>query len=144
MATFVLDASATLPWCFADEATVATNALLARLKTGDEALVPAHWPTEVANALLIAVRRTRISPDDVHHFLADLEVLPIRVDPTTKDVVREKVFPLAEQYNLTVYDAAYPELAMRQGLPLATLDDDLLKAAQAVGVPLIEAPRAKL
>jgi predicted nucleic acid-binding protein len=144
MGPFVIDASATLPWCFADEASDATNALLTRLRTSDEAIVPAHWPLEVANALLIAVRRTRISPDDVLDFLADLEVLPIRVDTTTKDVVREKVFPLAEQYNLTIFDAAYLELAMRQGLPLATLDDDLLKAAHAVGVPLIEAPRAKL
>jgi len=53
MAVFVIDASATLPWCFADEATAATNAVLTRLRTGDEAIVPAHWPLEGANALLI-------------------------------------------------------------------------------------------
>ena len=64
MAAFVIDASATLPWCFADEATEATNAVLTHLRTGDEAIVPAHWPLEVANALLIAVRRKRISPED--------------------------------------------------------------------------------
>ena len=69
MAVFVIDASATLPWCFADEATAATNAVLTRLRTGDEAIVPAHWPVEVANALLIAVRRKRISPEDAHQFL---------------------------------------------------------------------------
>ena len=68
MAVFVIDASATLPWCFADEATAATNAVLTRLRTGDEAICRAHWPVEVANALLIAVRRQRISPVDAHGF----------------------------------------------------------------------------
>ncbi len=137
MAVFVIDASATLPWCFADEATAATNAVLTRLRTGDEAIVPAHWPVEVANALLIAVRRQRISPDDAHQFLLDLEFLPIRVEATTKNLVRARVFPLAEQYGLTVYDGAYLELAMRERIPLITLDKDLQKAAGASGVPLV-------
>ena len=137
MAVFVIDASATLPWCFADEATAATNAVLTRLRTGDEAIVPAHWPVEVANALLIAVRRQRISPDDAHQFLLDLEFLPNRVEATTKNLVRAGVFPVAEQYGLTVYDAAYLELAMRETTPLITLDNDLRKAAAASGVPLV-------
>jgi predicted nucleic acid-binding protein len=137
MAAFVVDASATLPWCFADEATAATNALLARLRSGEEAIVPAHWPLEVTNALLIAVRRNRISPQDAHQFLQDLECLPIRIDTTTKNQVRTGVFPLAEQHDLTVYDAAYLELAIREGLPLATLDDDLRKAAGVAGTLLI-------
>ena len=136
MAVFVIDASATLPWCFADEATAATNAVLTRLRTGVEAIVPAHWPVEVANALLIAVRRQRISPEDAHQFLRDLESLPIRVETTTKNLVRAGVFPVAGQYGLTVYDAAYLELAMREGIPLMTLDNDLRKAARASGVPL--------
>jgi predicted nucleic acid-binding protein len=137
MAVFVIDASATLPWCFADEATASTNAVLTRLRTGDEAIVPAHWPVEVTNALLIAVRRQRISPADAHQFLLDLEFLPIRVEATTKNLVRAGVFPLAEQYGLTVYDAAYLELAMREKTPLMTLDKDLRKAASASGVPLV-------
>jgi predicted nucleic acid-binding protein len=135
MAVFVIDASATLPWCFADEATEATNAVLTRLRTADEAIVPAHWPVEVANALLIAVRRQRISPQDAHQFLLDLEFLPIRVEPTSKNLVRAGVLPLAEQFALTVYDAAYLELAMRERTALMTLDKDLLKAASAAGVP---------
>lgn len=138
MAAFVIDASTTLPWCFADEATEKTNALLARLRAGDEAIVPAHWPVEVANALLIAVRRRRISRQDATQFIEDIEVLPIRVDSTTKYVLRTRIFPLAEQYNLTIYDSAYLELAMREGLPLATLDDELRKAARAAGVVLTE------
>ena len=136
MATFVVDASATLPWCFADEATDATNALLARLKTGDAALVPGHWPTEVANALLIAVRRGRINLQDAQQFLEDLDALPIRIDPTTPKLARLHIMPLAEKHMLTIYDAAYLELALRQSVPLATLDDDLRKAAIASGVSL--------
>lgn len=138
MAAFVIDASATLPWCFADEATQATNALLTRLRTGDEAIAPAHWPAEVANALLVAVRRRRISSQDATQFIEDLDVLPIRVDSTSNSLLRARVFPLAEQYNLTIYDAVYLELALREGLPLATLDDDLRKAAGAAGVVLAE------
>ena len=93
MAVFVIDASATLPWCFADEATAATNAVLTRLRTGDEAIVPAHWPVEVANALVIAVRRKRISPEDAHQFLQDLEFLPIRVDSHHKEPGPRRSFP---------------------------------------------------
>jgi predicted nucleic acid-binding protein len=137
MAVFVIDASATLPWCFADEATEATNAVLTHLRTGDEAIVPAHWPLEVANALLIAVRRKRISREDALQFLKDLEFLPILIDTATKDLVRERVFPVAEQYGLTIYDAAYLELAMRESTPLMTLDNDLRRAARASGVPLV-------
>ena len=85
MAAFVIDASATLPWCFADEATPATNQLLTRLRTGDEAIVPPHWPLEVANALLIAIRRERISVKDAQQFLDDLEVLPIQIDTAERN-----------------------------------------------------------
>jgi predicted nucleic acid-binding protein len=137
MAAFVIDAAATLPWCFADEATAATNAVLIGLRTGDEAIVPAHWPLEVGHALMIAVRRQRISLDDANQFLLDLEFLPIRVEAGTKSRVRSGVLPLALQYGLTVYDAAYLELALREGLSLITLDRDLRKAAAAAGVPLV-------
>ena len=137
MAVFVIDASATLPWCFADEATAATNAVLTRLRTGDEAIVPAHWPVEVANALLSAVRRQRISRDDAYQFLLDLEFLPIRVETTTKNRVRAGVFPMAQNYGLTVYDAAYLELAIRERISLTTLDFELRKAAADAGVPLV-------
>jgi predicted nucleic acid-binding protein len=137
MAVYVIDASATLPWCFADEATSATNAVLSGLRAGDEAIVPAHWPLEVANALMIAVRRKRISRDDAHQFLLDLEFLPIRVETTTKNRVRAGVFPMAQKYGLTVYDAAYLELAVREKISLTTLDFELRKAAADAGVPLV-------
>ena len=139
MPAFVIDASVTLPWCFADEATEATNSLLARLKDGEEAVAPPHWLFEVGNALLIASRRKRISSQDVHRFLEDLEVLPIRVHPINRDRIRQRVLPLAEQYELTVYDVAYLELALIESLPLATLDNALCKASRVAGITLIEA-----
>ncbi|MGD0227087.1 MAG: type II toxin-antitoxin system VapC family toxin [Terriglobia bacterium] len=138
MARLVLDASATLTWCFEDEAMPWTDALLANLRAGDEAIVPLHWPGEVANALLIAVRRGRISHEKANRFLVDLRALPIRLDPESSDAVFDQVFKLAEQYRLTIYDAGYLELAIREGLPLATLDNDLRKAARAAAVPLVE------
>jgi predicted nucleic acid-binding protein len=137
MPTVVIDASATLPWCFADEATEATNTLLTGLRGGSEAIVPAHWPVEVANALRMGARRGRISSTDVLQFLEDLEVLPIRIDTGDKKLLRVKLYPLAEQYDLTVYDAAYLELAIRKNLPLATLDLGLLKAARLAGVTIV-------
>lgn len=112
--------------------------MLARLRTGDEGIVPAHWPVEVANALRMAARRGRISAHDVLQFLEDLEVLPIRLDTTDRNLVRAKIYPLAEQYDLTTYDAAYLELALREGLALATLDDALVKAARLAGVALVQ------
>lgn len=115
-----------------------TDALLAKLRTGDEATVPAHWPLEVANALLIAIRRGRISREKASRFFDDLGSLPIRIDSKSSENAFGRVFALAEQYELTVYDAAYLELAMRENLPLATLDQDLRKAARAAGVPLVE------
>jgi len=135
---FVIDASAALAWCFADEATEATNALLTRLRSNEEAVEPAHWPVEIANALIVAARRKRISPEDVRRLLEDLEALPIRIDPPSRSLVRAGVLSLAEQFQLTAYDAAYLELAMRQGLPLATRDQALREASRAAGVVLLE------
>jgi len=87
MARLVPDASATLTWCFEDEAMPWTDALLADLRAGGEAIVPAHWPAEVANALLIAVRRGRISRETANRFFLDLRALPIRVDPESSERV---------------------------------------------------------
>jgi predicted nucleic acid-binding protein len=138
MARLVPDASATLTWCFEDEALPWTDELLANLKGGSEAVVPPHWPAEVANALLIAVRRGRISREKAKGFLLDPRALPIRVDAESVETVFDQVFESAEKSHLTVYDAAYLELAIREGLPLATLDKDLRKAARSSGVSLLE------
>ena len=113
MARLVPDASATLTWCFEDEAMPWTDALLPDLRAGGEAIVPAHWPAEVANARLTAVRRGRISREKAKRFFVDLRAMPIRVDPKSSEGVFDRVFKLAEQYSLTIYDAGYLELAIR-------------------------------
>jgi predicted nucleic acid-binding protein len=136
---FVADASATLPWCFEDEATPETEALLERLRAGEPALVPAHWPTEVMNGLIVAVRRGRIDSERVTRFARDLAALPIGIEAPPAPVAWDAVMRVATEYQLTVYDAAYLELAKRSSLPLASLDGDLRKAALAAGVVLLEA-----
>jgi predicted nucleic acid-binding protein len=136
MAAFVPDASATLTWFFQDETSTWTETLLARLKSGDTAIVPQHWPLEVANAFLAAVRRGRVDRDRTAKFLFDLLSLPIRIDSTHGEAMLGQVLAYAEQYVLTIYDAACLELALREGVALATLDNDLRKAALAAGVPL--------
>ncbi|MGA3053992.1 MAG: type II toxin-antitoxin system VapC family toxin [Candidatus Korobacteraceae bacterium] len=137
MAIFIADASVTLPWCFEDEATAWTDGLLDRLRAGDRIMVPAHWPTEVSNGLLVALRRKRIQPGRPELFWDALATLPIEVEPSLSPLQAKAVLALCARYGLTVYDATYLELAKRKGLPLATLDADLISAASAEGVPLI-------
>jgi len=137
--TFVVDSSVALTWCFEDEATPTADALLVRL-TKDGAHAPSLWPMEVLNALLMAQRRGRITPEARQDRIAFLHALPITLDTETAAQAWTTTNRLAERYDLTLYDAAYLELAQRLGLPLATLDTDLRKAANAVGVPLLGAP----
>ena len=137
MPGFVPDASATLPWRFEDEATEWTEALLERLQGGEEVRVPAHWPLEVANALLTACRRGRVTAIQVSEFIEDLGALPILLEPPGSPAQWPAILALAERHRLTAYDAAYLELAQRAGLPLATLDEDLQRAARAEGVALL-------
>lgn len=137
MAVFVIDASATLPWCFEDEATSWTDGLLERLRGGDRIEVPAHWPTEVSNGMLVALRRKRIQPGRPQLFWDELSILPIEVEPALSPVHAKTVLSLCEKYGMTVYDAAYLELAKRKGLPLATLDKELIAAAPQEGVSLV-------
>ncbi len=141
MATFVVDASVTLAWCFEDEATAWTDGLLDRLRAGDRIAVPAHWPTEVSNGLLTALRRQRIQPDRPELFWEELAILPIEVEPPLSSDQAKTVLRLSLQYELTAYDAAYLELAKRRGFPLATLDSALMSAAAPAGVTLIAAAK---
>jgi predicted nucleic acid-binding protein len=137
MSVFIVDASATLPWCLPDEATLWTEALLDRLTSYDSAIVPSHWPNEVSNGLLMACRRSRIPFTRAQLFWDDLEKLPITVEPPLTPARAKSILALSEQYRLTFYDATYLELAQRLALPLATLDEDLRKAAPGASVPLI-------
>ena len=117
MRQFVLDASVTMAWCFEDESSRASEAALDLVGQGG-ALVPVIWPYEVANALLIAERRGRISLAKVGGTLQVLQGLPITVDPEGCSTAFRGVFAVARQARLAVYDAAYLELAIRRRLPL--------------------------
>ena len=133
---FVLDASVALAWHFDDEASEYADRVLDRLQEED-AFVPAIWPLEMANGLLAAERRSRLSPADVARAHAILSDLPITVNSLTLDDALGPVLDLARAQSLSAYDAAYLELAMREGLSLATQDDDLRAAAGRIGVALV-------
>ena len=134
---FVLDASVAVAWCFDDEATNFTEGVLDLLSDGAEVLVPDIWPLEVANALLVAERRKRIAHAKVTAILARIAGLPISVRRSDPKQAFEQVLPMARQQGLSQYDAAYLELAAREGLALATLDGELRRAAEATGVELL-------
>ena len=136
MSAFVLDASVTMAWVFREELTPFTERLLTDLAEG-EALVPSIWPLEVANVLLRSERRGRINRVDVARFAELLLGMPIRVHAATETFAFEEALPLARDTGLSVYDASYLELAGRLGLPLATLDVALGRAAREVGVKIL-------
>jgi predicted nucleic acid-binding protein len=135
---FVLDASIALAWCFEDETTAATQRILGRLAT-EAASVPAIWPLDVANALTTAERRRRITRADSAEFIATLESLIISVDEETASLGFTRILNLAREEKLTAYDAAYLELPMRLGVPLASKDGPLCDAAERVGVTVLRA-----
>jgi predicted nucleic acid-binding protein len=134
---FVLDASVAVAWCFEDETTKFTEAVLDLISAGAEALVPSIWPLEIANALLMAERRKRIAQAKVTAILLRIAGLPISVRPIDPNHAFEQILPMARQQVLSQYDAAYLELAVREGVELATLDGELRRAAKAVGVALL-------
>jgi predicted nucleic acid-binding protein len=93
------------------------------------------WPLEVANAVLMGERRQRSTEAQAAKWFGYLRSLPIAVDDATNDRAWGEVLSLARTHRLSACDAAYLELALRRGLPLATLDDQLKAAATALGVP---------
>jgi predicted nucleic acid-binding protein len=133
-AEFVLDGSLALAWYFKDEADPYADAVAARFPVA-RAAVPVVWPLEIANAVLTGERRQRSTPAQAAKWLAYLSSLPIAVDDETSSRAWVEVLSLAREHCLSAYDAAYLELAVRRGLPLATLDDKLKGAASAAGVP---------
>jgi predicted nucleic acid-binding protein len=129
----VVDASIALTWCFEDEASAETDALLARIRDHG-AVVPALWHLELANVLLQAEKRGRITAADVATRLDIIAELPIAVDRETTARAWREILTLARTERLTTYDAAYLELAIRSGLPLLTRDAALAQAAKRLGV----------
>ena len=134
--SFVVDSSVALAWVYSEETTEAISEVLARL-TDRGAWVPALWRLEVANVLEMNVRRGRHDAAFRDAALADPAVLPISIDAETDRQAWAATLRLAARHRLTVYDAAYLELAQRRGLPLATLDKELRDAATAEGVILL-------
>ena len=142
MTQLVLDASVALSWCFADEENPCGRMVLGMLREAD-AVVPAIWPLEIANALVVAERRHRLKLTETSRFLSLIEGLDIVVDPGTSARAFGETLSLARRHGLSAYDAAYLELALREDLPLATLDRDLGNAARKLGVKLIDASPGK-
>ncbi len=133
---FVLDASLTLAWSFDDEPEPA-GALSFELLAQDQAIVPSVWSLEVGNALIVAERGGRITRNDHARLASMLQEFRVEVELTTRQLALAPVLDIARDYDLTSYDASYLELAMRRGLPLASLDRRLRAAAESAGVPLV-------
>ena len=132
MTAFVLDNSVAMRWLLASNKMSDQKYAESVLKSlvGAEAVVPNLWHLEAANVLLGATNRRDIELAELERFTAQLENLPITVDTLTANQVFGHTISLARAYRLSSYDAAYLELALREGLPLASLDKDLLKAAK--------------
>lgn len=137
MTAFVIDASMALSWHFPDERSPRSEAVDA-LSDTQTLVVPQHWFAEVANGLLFCGRRPGSSLEEQARYLSRLGTLELQVDTIEGEDVFERVLPLARAHGLTMYDALYLELAERRGLPLASFDTDLNKAARRVGIELVE------
>ncbi len=134
--SFVLDSSIALAWVYSDETTQAVAQIFDRLSHSG-AWVPGLWRLEVANVLEMGVRRKRHSADFRDATLFDLAQLPIQVDADTDRQAWDATLHLAIRHQLTLYDAAYLELALRRDLALATLDEALRNAAGAEKISLL-------
>ena len=136
-ATWVLDSSVALTWCFTDEATPATSALLDRIKI-DAAVVPSLWYLEITNVLALAERKGRLLPDKLVEFSELVSRLNLDIDLQSPLQALDRLLPLCRLHKITSYDALYLDLAVREQLPLASLDRSLRSAASAVGIRLLE------
>jgi len=132
---YVLDCSITMAWCFEDESNDYSDAILENFKN-TTAVVPTIWPLEVANVLLLSKKKKRITEAQSANFIDALAALPIVIDQSTTSRAMHSIFVLASQLDLTIYDAAYLELAIREKIPLLTFDNGLIKAAKKLHIPL--------
>jgi predicted nucleic acid-binding protein len=136
----VVDASIALAWGLPDESSAYADAVLAVVER-EGLRVPGLWPREIANGLAVAYRRGRITSADERAFLAALSHLHIELEETIPAVtaIREAT-AAAMHYGLTAYDAAYVDLAAREGLTLATLDTSMRQAAQQSDIAVFQNP----
>lgn len=138
MTRFVLDCSVAMAWCFEDEADSYSEAVLDLLPNG-EARVPFIWTLEITNVLLVAERKGRITEAKSARFLSLLNELPIYVEQGEEERVLSIGLPLARETGVSSYDAAYLDLALRLGLPLATRDRKMTQAGLKCGVKPLKA-----
>ena len=132
---FIIDNSVVMAWCFEDETSLFADVVLGKLEfsTG---FVPAIWPLEVCNVLLVAERKGRITEAGITRFITLLDELPIVVEQESPERMFKEIFTLGREHKLSSYDASYLDLSMRKGLSIATLDKNLIAAAKACGIPL--------
>jgi len=135
LSDIVVDASVALAWAFADEASEYAEEVLIALN-GRAILVPALWAIEITNALLVAQRRKRVAQPEVRRFVELLRELTVVVDSQAVADTVSNILPLGREYQLSAYDAAYLDVAMRHSIPLATLDGNLRKAGRKAGVEI--------
>ena len=128
---FIVDASIAAVWIFEDETHPIADVTLDEIRGSGDGFVPQHWHLEVRNALIVGERRGRIRSEQITQRLSFLNGLTVQTDT---DANLDAVFHLARLYNLTMHDAMYVELALRQALPLATLDRRLAQTASEAGV----------
>jgi predicted nucleic acid-binding protein len=131
----VIDASVALAWCFPDEASDYADSLLLAIEN-QTVIVPSIWAVEVTNALVVGEKRKRIRPPEIRRFVELLKSLSVVEDrqPFADNV--SNVLPLAREYDLSAYDASYLDVAVRHGIPLATLDSVLQKACTLAGIKI--------
>ncbi|HEY6136600.1 MAG TPA: type II toxin-antitoxin system VapC family toxin [Thermoanaerobaculia bacterium] len=135
---FVADASVAVGWVHPGQATAQTSAMLDAIAEGAILEVPALWPLEVANALTVLVRQRKLTEDERQTALGWLRILPLRVDHEMSSLAFSRLSELATAHHLSIYDAAYLELAQRRKLMLSCNDAPLRKAAVQCGVRLWE------
>ena len=134
--SFVIDNSVVMSWCFKDEISQYADGVLDLLQEST-AFVPSIWPLEVANVLIVAERKRRLRQADSVRFMTLLSQLPIIVEYERTGTIMNDLLVLARANNLSSYDASYLDLSMRRGLPIATMDTRLIKAAKKSNVPVI-------
>ena len=131
MSRFVIDASIVLTWCFPDEESQKAEAIAERIVGGDEVIGPAFWRHEILNALLVGEKRKRLTRELTRALIDDLDRLPVDIDLPSFVTVFTAAQALCRKHGLTAYDAAYLEIAIREGIALATVDEELKRAAAA-------------
>ncbi|HRY52197.1 MAG TPA: type II toxin-antitoxin system VapC family toxin [Candidatus Paceibacterota bacterium] len=137
MDAFVADASVAIAWVHPAQATPETKLLLEALSDGTQVFVPAIWPLEVSNALLVLVRRRKLVSTEREAALSALQQLRVKIDHEMSSLAFTKLSAIAAEHELSVYDAAYFELAERLKLPLACKDGALRRAASRVDIRLL-------